>query len=107
VRTLTLPIFKYPTDVRTSAAQLYSPSTSQDRLWLRDRQEEAGIAVSKVLDEAAGGSFSDLQVDGSEPAAQYWILDNQDVQAAFGGAPLDASDVDVAIEGEPAPIPAP
>ena len=107
VRTLTLPIFKYPTDVRTSAAQLYSPSTSQDRLWLRDRQEEAGIAVSKVLDEAAGGSFSDLQVDGSEPAAQYWILDNQDVQAAFGGAPLDASDVGVAIEGEPAPIPAP
>jgi hypothetical protein len=105
VRTLTLPIFKHPTDVRTSAAQLYSPSSSQDRLWLRDRQEEAGRAVSAVLDEAAGGSFSDLQVDGSEPAAQHWILDNQDVLGSFGGAPLDELGAPTESEAEPVPAP--
>ena len=105
VRTLTLPIFKYSTSVRSSASQLISPSASQDRLWLRERQEEPAKALAEVLDEAAGGSFSDLQVDGSEPAAQYWILDNQDVQGSFGGAPLAASGA--AIETEAAPIPAP
>jgi hypothetical protein len=103
VQTLTLPIFKYPTDVRASAAQLYSPSNSQDRLWMRDRQEEAGRALAKVLDEAAGGSLSDLQIDGSEPEAQYWIFDNQDVQSSFGGAPFDEPTPEDAAEEVPAP----
>lgn len=102
VRTLTLPIFKYPTDVRSSSAQLVSSSSSQDRLWLRDRQNVSGEALSAVLNEAAGGSFSDLQVDGSEPAAQYWILDNQDVLGAHGGggAPLSSEPI---AASEPAP----
>jgi hypothetical protein len=103
VRTLTLPIFKYATDVRTSAAQLISPANSQDRLWLRERQEEPARALATVLNEAADGSFSDLQVDGSDKEAQYWILDNQDVQGAFGGEPLDESAAAAEAESVPAP----
>ena len=82
VTTLELPIFSYSTAVRTQAAALLDPIVSDDRVWAYDARKAVVAAFQAFLDEAAGGSFDALSVDGSDPEAQRWILDNRDVAGA-------------------------
>jgi len=92
-RTLRLPRFAYPTELRTLAPQLLAPTQSADRIWARKEREIPGVVLASLLDEAAGGAFAALQLDGSDAEAQRWILDNQDVLGAVGGAARAADEL--------------
>ena len=85
IRTLKLPIFTYPTELRTRAPEMLASSQSADRIWARTARNLPGAVLETKLDAAAGGVFNALQLDGSDPDAQRWILDNQDVLDAAGG----------------------
>jgi hypothetical protein len=84
---LELPIFQFPTSLRAQAPDLLSSSQSADRIWARDTRRALAERIFQVIDEAAGGSFDALQLDGSDPAAQRWILDQQDVLRSAPGFP--------------------
>lgn len=84
---LRLPVFTYTTKLRASVAGMLSSSHSDDPIWLRELSGQPAKALSDELDSAANGSFSDLVVEGSEPDAQRWILENQYVLSALKSGP--------------------
>lgn len=103
IRKLTLPIFEFSTQVRSRAASLVSTSGAKDRLWMRELHEQPGIALSALLDKAARGPFSALQIEGSDDEAIFWIQDNQQVLGAFGPPPTASEGPPEADTATPSP----
>jgi hypothetical protein len=78
VRELTLPKFKYATEVRVAAPSILNTALSEDQLWTFDEQGVVYDKFAAQLEEAVG-DISTLQLSGSDDAARQWILDNRAV----------------------------
>lgn len=74
-REVTLPKFKYPTELRLLAPGILSTTLSSDRLWAYDVRQPTYDRFEAQL-AAAVGDISALQLAGSDEDARLWILDN-------------------------------
>lgn len=81
LREVTLPKFKYATEVRVAAPSILNTALSEDQLWTFDEQGPVYEKFAAQL-EAAVGDISTLQLSGSDDAARQWILDNTAVLSA-------------------------
>lgn len=80
-REMTLPKFKYATEVRAAAPSILDTTLSEDQLWTFDERGAVYDKFAAQLAEAVG-DIDTLELAGSDDAARQWILDNREVFSA-------------------------